>query len=272
MGIPDDGARWGGIALAHNVRSRDEVARVIEQARSNGATITREPSETFYGGYAGVFLDLDGHAWEIAHNPGFGLDDAGNVVLRATSEASRSMPSSIGASSTMLNDRRTLSAPRPSGKNSEPGTIPTPALDGALGEDRRVAAAGSVSQEKKPPRGRRPAHAVGHRRARARRASARTCAGTARARRELLVDPAAAHVLLEQPLAERAGALVGVLLRRDELRRDLAGADRPAEPHAGEERLRRRSRLDDHVRARATRGSGALRRRSRARGRRRPRR
>ena len=54
---------------------------MIEEARTNGATITREPSETFYGGYAGAFLDLDGHAWEIAHNPGFGLDDAGNVVL-----------------------------------------------------------------------------------------------------------------------------------------------------------------------------------------------
>jgi hypothetical protein len=43
--------------------------------------MTREPSETFYGGYAGAFRDLDGHAWEVAHNPGFGLDDAGNVVL-----------------------------------------------------------------------------------------------------------------------------------------------------------------------------------------------
>jgi uncharacterized protein len=81
MNIPDDGALWGGIALAHNVRSREEVHGVIEEARANGATITREPSETFYGGYAGAFLDLDGHAWEIAHNPGFGLDDAGNVVL-----------------------------------------------------------------------------------------------------------------------------------------------------------------------------------------------
>jgi uncharacterized protein len=81
MGIADDGAVWGGIALAHNVSSRDEVHRVIEQARSNGADIAREPSETFYGGYAGVFRDLDGHVWEVAHNPGFGLDDDGNVVL-----------------------------------------------------------------------------------------------------------------------------------------------------------------------------------------------
>jgi predicted lactoylglutathione lyase len=81
MNVPDDGARWSGIALAHNVRSRDEVHDVIEQARRNGAEITREPAETFYGGYAGVFRDLDGHAWEIAHNPGFALDDDGNVVL-----------------------------------------------------------------------------------------------------------------------------------------------------------------------------------------------
>jgi predicted lactoylglutathione lyase len=81
MGIPDDGASWSGIALAHNVASREEVAEIIEQARANGAAITREPSETFYGGYAGVFRDLDGHAWEIAHNPGFGLQQDGSVIL-----------------------------------------------------------------------------------------------------------------------------------------------------------------------------------------------
>jgi len=81
MGIRDETAGWGGIALAHNVGSREEVHEVIELARSNGAEITREPSETFYGGYAGVFRDLDGHAWEIAHNPGFGLGADGSVVL-----------------------------------------------------------------------------------------------------------------------------------------------------------------------------------------------
>lgn len=80
-GVVDDGARWGGITLAHNVASREEVHAVIEQARALGATVTREPDETFYGGYAGVFRDLDGHAWEVAHNPGFGLDVHGNVVL-----------------------------------------------------------------------------------------------------------------------------------------------------------------------------------------------
>lgn len=80
-GLADDGARWGGITLAHNVRSRDEVDSVIEQARSNGAEISHEPHETFYGGYAGVFRDLDGHPWEVAHNPGFGLDAQGIIVL-----------------------------------------------------------------------------------------------------------------------------------------------------------------------------------------------
>ncbi len=81
LGVADDGALFGGIGLAHNVGSRDEVHEVIELARANGAEISREPAETFYGGYAGVFRDLDGHPWEIAHNPGFGLDDDGHVVL-----------------------------------------------------------------------------------------------------------------------------------------------------------------------------------------------
>jgi AAA ATPase domain len=70
---------WGG-----SVRSPEEVREVIQLARKNGAQITREPAETFYGGYAGVFRDLDGHAWEVAHNPGFGLNEDGSVRLPKT--------------------------------------------------------------------------------------------------------------------------------------------------------------------------------------------
>jgi predicted lactoylglutathione lyase len=81
MGIDDDGARWGGVALAHNVASDEEVDRIVEQARVNGAEVCRAPSPTFYGGYAGAFRDLDGHVWEVAHNPGFGLADDGAVIL-----------------------------------------------------------------------------------------------------------------------------------------------------------------------------------------------
>jgi uncharacterized protein len=80
-GVADQGASWSGITLAHNAGSREEVEEVIEAARALGAEIAREPAETFYGGYAGVFRDLDGHAWEVAHNPGFGLYPDGSVVL-----------------------------------------------------------------------------------------------------------------------------------------------------------------------------------------------
>src|SRR5437762_8545176 len=79
-GVSDDGG-WGGITLAHNVRSREEVDAIIERAREAGATVTREPAETFYGGYAGVFTDPDGHAWEVAHNPGFTLEEDGGLRL-----------------------------------------------------------------------------------------------------------------------------------------------------------------------------------------------
>ncbi|MFN8218406.1 MAG: VOC family protein [Solirubrobacterales bacterium] len=81
MGIADDGARWSGIVLAHNVGSRAEVEEIIERARGAGAEITREPAETFYGGYAGGFRDPDGHAWEVAHNPGFALGADGSVDI-----------------------------------------------------------------------------------------------------------------------------------------------------------------------------------------------
>jgi uncharacterized protein len=70
-----------GVALAHNVRSRAEVDAIMAAARAAGATITRPAGETFYGGYAGYFIDPDGHAWEIAHNPGFTLTADGALVL-----------------------------------------------------------------------------------------------------------------------------------------------------------------------------------------------
>ena len=78
-----DGGGWGGVTLAHNVRSSDEVDAVTEQARSAGATIVREPGETFWGGYSAALLDPDGHPWEIAHNPGWKLREDGSVELPA---------------------------------------------------------------------------------------------------------------------------------------------------------------------------------------------
>jgi predicted lactoylglutathione lyase len=81
-GIDDDCAgSFDGIALAHNVRSQTDVDDVIGSAERAGATVTRRPSETFYGGYAGCFRDPDGHVWEVAYNPGFALDEDGDVTL-----------------------------------------------------------------------------------------------------------------------------------------------------------------------------------------------
>jgi predicted lactoylglutathione lyase len=77
----DDSPGYGGITLAHNVRSPAEVDTVIESARAAGATITREPAETFWGGYSGVFADPAGHPWEIAHNPRWTVHEDGTVSL-----------------------------------------------------------------------------------------------------------------------------------------------------------------------------------------------
>jgi uncharacterized protein len=72
---------FGGIVLAHNVRSAGEVDAVVAAARAAGATITRDPDHTFYGGYAGCFSDPDGHIWEVAHNPGFPLAEDGTLTV-----------------------------------------------------------------------------------------------------------------------------------------------------------------------------------------------
>jgi catechol 2,3-dioxygenase-like lactoylglutathione lyase family enzyme len=81
-GITDTGTDgFGGVALAHNVRSAGEVDEIVAAAGQAGATITRPPAETFYGGYAGCFTDPDGHVWEIAHNPGFTLTEDGSLIL-----------------------------------------------------------------------------------------------------------------------------------------------------------------------------------------------
>lgn len=80
-GITDDGGRFGGIVLAHNVRSRTEVDEIVARAASAGATVTRPAADTFYGGYAACFCDPEGHVWEIAHNIGLPLDDEGNLTV-----------------------------------------------------------------------------------------------------------------------------------------------------------------------------------------------
>jgi predicted lactoylglutathione lyase len=78
-GVEDNGG-WGGITLAYNTRSPAEVDAVIEEARKAGGAIRREPGETFWGGYSGMFCDPDGHPWEVAHNPRWEIGDDGGVT------------------------------------------------------------------------------------------------------------------------------------------------------------------------------------------------
>jgi hypothetical protein len=77
----EDGGGWGGVTLAHNVRSPAEVDAVVEAARAAGASVAREPAETFWGGYSGVFVDPDGHPWEVAHNAHWRVADDGSTLL-----------------------------------------------------------------------------------------------------------------------------------------------------------------------------------------------
>ena len=79
-GVTDSGG-WGGVTLAHNVGSPAEVDAVLAEAKEAGATIAREGAETVWGGYSGVFLDPDGHPWEVAHNPHWTLGDDGSVKI-----------------------------------------------------------------------------------------------------------------------------------------------------------------------------------------------
>ena len=68
-GVPADGHGFEAFALAHNVASEAEVNEVMRHAIEAGATEVKKPQKVFWGGYSGYFRDLDGHLWEVAHNP-----------------------------------------------------------------------------------------------------------------------------------------------------------------------------------------------------------
>jgi uncharacterized glyoxalase superfamily protein PhnB len=70
-----------GIELAYNVRSPDEVAKVLADAERAGGTIRRPADTTDWGGTSGAFADPDGYVWEVAHNPGWTLDAHGSVTI-----------------------------------------------------------------------------------------------------------------------------------------------------------------------------------------------
>ena len=76
-----DAGGWGGVTLAYNTRSPEEVDAVLAEAEAAGGTIGRPAAATFWGGYSGIFLDPDGHPWEVAHNPGWTISADGATQL-----------------------------------------------------------------------------------------------------------------------------------------------------------------------------------------------
>jgi len=77
----EDAGGWGGVTLALNLESPTAVDAVLEQARAAGARIGRPGSTAFWGGYSGVFIDPEGHPWEVAHNPHWTLTSEGGIRL-----------------------------------------------------------------------------------------------------------------------------------------------------------------------------------------------
>jgi catechol 2,3-dioxygenase-like lactoylglutathione lyase family enzyme len=79
--VPDAGAGFRGIALAHNVGRREEVAEVLALAASAGATVVKPARDAFWGGHHGYFTDPEGYLWEIAWNPHIPFAEDGGLQL-----------------------------------------------------------------------------------------------------------------------------------------------------------------------------------------------
>lgn len=74
VGCDAAGSGFRGITLAHNVRSKEEVARVLKEAEAAGGRIVKPAQDVFWGGHSGYFADPDGHLWEVAYNPFFWIE------------------------------------------------------------------------------------------------------------------------------------------------------------------------------------------------------
>jgi predicted acetyltransferase/predicted lactoylglutathione lyase len=81
-GLHDEQAGgFSGVVLSHSVRSEAEVEELVRSAERAGATVTRHAAPTLYGGCAAIFTDPDGHAWKVAHNPGFIIAGDGSICV-----------------------------------------------------------------------------------------------------------------------------------------------------------------------------------------------
>ncbi len=84
--VPSEGSGFRGVALAMNLASPDEVDLVFAEWLAAGATSVVEPHKAFWGGYSSYVADLDGHLWELAHNPYATLDADGRLVMGGSAD------------------------------------------------------------------------------------------------------------------------------------------------------------------------------------------
>lgn len=77
----ESGGGFGGITIAHNVRTREEVDATLAAVRQIGARILKPAEDAVWGGRSGYFADPDGHPWEVAWNPHFAIADDGGIRL-----------------------------------------------------------------------------------------------------------------------------------------------------------------------------------------------
>ncbi len=78
---PNGGGAFGGIALAHNVHKREDVAERLAKAEAAGGHILKPAQDVFWGGYSGYFADPDGHPWEVVWNPFVSFDADGRLLI-----------------------------------------------------------------------------------------------------------------------------------------------------------------------------------------------
>lgn len=95
LGAEGNGSGFGGITIAHNVREKDDVDRVLAEAVAAGATRLKAAEEAEWGGYSGYFADPDGYPWEVAWNPFFPLNLDGTLNLPAAQQEEPDAPDDL---------------------------------------------------------------------------------------------------------------------------------------------------------------------------------
>lgn len=75
------GAGPGAFALAHNVGSEQAVRAAMARLEAAGGRVLRPADAPPHGGYRGYVADPDQHAWEIAWNPAWTIDERGLVTF-----------------------------------------------------------------------------------------------------------------------------------------------------------------------------------------------